>query len=243
MRVRYAWLAWLFLPAVLGQSHAARGEPPPKDVIETLRQGNQDYVDGRIDTAALTGARRAGAVKGERPFAAVVSCADSRVIPEAIFGQGIGDLFVIRVGGPVANPEVLGSLEYAAEHLGTNVIVILGHTSCGIVKAALDLKTPPAHPKPANLNLESLLKYLRPAMARPQTHGDPWTSAVYATVDQTVQDVLAGSPMLRRMQSDGQLTLVGAVYELPSGRVVFSKPVPSKRPVTRRRSSRNDSAP
>jgi carbonic anhydrase len=222
MRLNRLPMLVLLLPAAAFAQHEKQPEgASAPQVIERLRHGNEEYAAGRIDTSGLTVKRRAEVAQGQKPVASVLTCADSRVPAEVIFGQGLGDLFVVRVAGAVANPPVLGSLEYAAEHLGSHVIVIMGHTSCGAVKAILDAKAP-EHPEPGDLNLESLLKSLRPALARPQTHGDPWTSAVYASVDQTVEDVREGSRVLRKMESDGHLTLVGAVYELPTGRVVFS---------------------
>ncbi len=199
--------------------------PSAQEVLERLRRGNQEFAAGKINTTHLTLERRAEVAKAQRPFAAILSCADSRVPPEEIFGQGLGDLFVVRVAGAVANPAVLASLEYAVDHLGTNVIVVMGHTSCGAVKAALDARYPPARPEPKDLNMEGLLALLRPALDRPQTHGDPWTSAVYASVEETVDDVLDRSPVLNEMARTGRLTLIGAVYQLETGRAVFSKPI------------------
>jgi carbonic anhydrase len=215
----------VFLPAAFAQHEKPGAGPTAQQVIERLRHGNDEYAAGRIDTSRITVKQRSEVAQGQHPIATVLTCADSRVPPEAIFGQGLGDLFVVRVAGAVASPPVLGSIEYAAQHLGSRVVIIMGHTSCGAVKAVLDKKTPPAHPEPAGANLESLLVSLRPALGRPQTHGDAWTSAVYASVDQTMEDMRRGSPVLRKMETDGALTLVGAVYELQTGRVVFSKPL------------------
>ena len=218
-------LVGIFFRTLFAQHEKPSTGPTAQQVIERLRHGNEEYVAGRINTSGLTVRRRVELAQGQKPMATVLTCADSRVPPEAIFGQGLGDLFVVRVAGAVANPPVLGSIEYAAEHLGSHVVIIMGHTSCGAVKAALDMKTPPEHPEPEGANLESLLVSLRPALSRPQTHGDPWTSAVYASVDQTVEDLRKSSPVLRKMETEGQITVIGAVYELQTSRVVFSTPI------------------
>jgi len=200
------------------------------DALERLRHGNQEYSSGHIITAHLTVARRAEVSVAQKPIAAILGCSDSRVPPEDIFGQGLGDLFVVRIAGAVAEPGALASLEYAVQHLGTNLIVVMGHTSCGAVKAALDSRypsraTPPALPEPRDRNLEVLLSFIRPAFDRPPQHGDPWTSAVYAGVEQTVEDILERSPVLNEMAHSGKLTLIGAVYQLETGKAIFSKPI------------------
>jgi carbonic anhydrase len=199
--------------------------PSAAEVMERLKRGNAEYASGHIDTSHLTVERRVEVSKAQKPFASVLTCADSRVPAEEIFGQGLGDLFVVRVAGAVAVPGVLGSLEYAAEHLGSNVIVVMGHTSCGAVKAALDERYAPARPEPAQMNLQGLLNFIRPALDRPQEHGDPWTSAVYASVEQTIDDIVMRSPVLNEMARSGKLMLVGAVYQLDTGKAIFSKPI------------------
>jgi carbonic anhydrase len=199
--------------------------PSAHEVLERLRHGNQEFAAGNIDTSHLTLEHRAEVSRAQRPFATILTCSDSRVPPEEIFGQGLGDLFVVRVAGAVAERGVLGSLEYAAQHLGVNVIVVMGHTSCGAVKAAIDTRYPPVHQEPADVNLETLLSLIRPSFERPQVHGDPWTSAVYASVEQTVQDILDRSPILFEMSRAGKVTVVGAVYQLQTGKAIFSKPI------------------
>jgi carbonic anhydrase len=196
-----------------------------QEVLQKLRRGNQEFVAGRIDTSHLTVDRRTEVASAQHPMAAVLSCADSRVPPEQLFGQGLGDLFVVRVAGAVANPGTLGSLEYAVEHLGAKVVIVMGHTSCGAVKAVLDSKVTPKHIDAEQANLESLLQLIRPALDRPQERADPWTSLVYASVEQTLDDVMQHSPVLSEQAHKGKITIVGAVYQLDSGSVVFSKPL------------------
>jgi carbonic anhydrase len=188
-------------------------------VIARLRQGNQEFAAGRIDTSRLI--PTAGVV--EKPIASVLSCSDQSLPAEIIFGQGSGDLFVVRVSGAVANQAVLASLEYSVEQLGSRLIVVMGHTSCGVVKAALESARPGT--KPPSVNLQGLLNFIRPALQRPQERADPWTSAVYASVEQTIADVIQHSLVIGALARAGDITLIGAVYQPETGKVAFSKPV------------------
>lgn len=188
------------------------------EALERLRQGNLEFAAGHIDTSHV-GAKGTTALK---PIASILSCSDSAVPPEVIFGQA--DLFVVRVSGAGASQAVLGSLEYAAEHLGSRLLVVMGHTSCGAVKVALDAQVPRS-PIKLSTNLQGVLNLVRPALDRPQQRGDPWTSAVYASVEQTLDDIVQHSQVIGEMARADQLTLIGAVYWPDSGKVVFSKPI------------------
>jgi carbonic anhydrase len=192
----------------------------PDDALSRLREGNAAWVAGRLDPAKMTGSRRVELAAGEHPFAAILSCADSRVPPEYVFSQGLGDLFLVRVAGAVAEPGAIGSLEYAVENLGVTLVVVMGHTSCGAVKAAMEMN-PLVHPTASQVNLESLLSMIRPALARASPAGDPWTAAVRASVDQTTRDLRAHSPVLEDMVRSGKVRIVGAVYDLETGKVTF----------------------
>ena len=133
--------------------HAATQSP--EAVLKTLLTGNERFVAGTATRPHAGYARRSELVKGQHPVAAVIGCADSRVAPELLFDQGLGDLFVVRVAGNVAEPGVIGSVEYAAEHLGTPLVVVLGHEGCGAVKSTLDGAGEDG-------NLGSLVKDIRP---------------------------------------------------------------------------------
>lgn len=198
------------------------------DALARLRQGNQTYLADRFAGSTQLGpARRAEVMMGQHPFATIVSCADSRVPPEIVFGQGLGDLFVIRVAGAVAGPTVLGSIEYAAEHLHVPLVVVMGHTSCGAVKAAMETPAP-VKKDLAGANLEQILGAIRPSLAHALPYGDAWLNAVYSSVEQNIADVLRLSPVLDEMAESGKVIFVGAVYELESGRVHFSEAVTLK---------------
>ncbi len=177
-----------------------------------------------MDPARYSAQKRVEVAAVQHPFASVLTCADSQTPPEAIFGQGLGDLFVVRVAGAVSTPGVIASLEYAADKLGSEAIVVMGHTSCGIVKDALDRKNEP-RPVQGPVDSMNLMNLLRPALERPQQRADPWTSAVYASVEQTIGDLVEQSVMLRERAQKGQILLLGAIYQSDSGKVVFSKPI------------------
>jgi len=195
---------------------------PAREALDKLRRGNQEFAAGHIDTSNLA----VGKDKtSSRPIAAILSCSDSIIPPEFIFGQGSGDLFVVRVSGAVASQAVAGSLEYATEQLGARLIVVMGHTSCGAVKATLDGQAPKPGMKPSTLNMQGVLNFIRPALERPQEREDPWTSAVYSSVEQTIDDLVQHSQVISEMARGGQLGLVGAVYRAETGKVVFSKPI------------------
>jgi carbonic anhydrase len=192
---------------------------PAAEALERLRVGNQEYAAGHIDASHLMVGKGTAAPK---PIASILSCSDSGVPPEILFGRG--DVFSVRVSGAGASQAVLGSLEYAAEQLGSRLIVVMGHISCGAVKVTLDAQIPKASIN-LSINLQNVLNLVRPALERPQERGDPWTSAVYASVEQTLDDIVHHSPMIGEMARAGRLTLVGAVFWPESGKVVFSKPV------------------
>lgn len=209
----------------------AGGAEPAKDpahgpgqALERLRQGNRVFQTGQIDVSRASAERRSEVAGGQHPFAIVLSCADSRVPPEILFNQGLGDLFVVRVAGAVADQAVLGSLEYGAEHLHAPLVVVMGHSSCGAVKAAMESPAP-AKPDPAGANLERILSAIRPGLARALPGADKWTSAVYASVERNIQDVVRLSPVLAEMGEAGKVALVAAFYDLSTGQVHFSAPV------------------
>jgi carbonic anhydrase len=157
-------------------------------------------------------ARRAEVAGGQHPFAIVVGCADSRVPPEAIFSQGIGDLFVIRVAGNVIDDDMLGSIEDAVEDFGVPLVVVLGHERCGAVQAALSTEPVPGH-------VDAVVRRIRPAMARAwQQPGDLLDNAVRANVAASVH---ASAPTVAPLVQKGRVKVVGARYDLDTGAVQF----------------------
>src|SRR5687768_3559772 len=193
----------------------------PENGIARLKAGNARFVANPAEALTIDAASRAALARGQAPFATVVSCADSRVPPEVIFHAGLGELFVVRAAGHVADHSVLASVEYGAEHLHIPLVVVMGHEMCGAVKAAVE--TPPG--TSLGPNLDYLLKAIRPAVAR--TAGQPaevrLRAAVLENVEETINDLMTKSAVLRHLADAGTVKLIGAYYELATGRVHFSE--------------------
>lgn len=206
----------------LGATGRSAAADAPADALARLKSGNARFVANASEALPITAPRRAALAQGQSPFATVLSCADSRVPPEVIFHTGLGDLFVVRAAGHVSDRSVLASIEYGAEHLHTALLVVMGHESCGAVKAALD--TPAS--TSLSPNLDYLLKAIRPAVARSanQPAEVRLRAAILANVEETINQLLDTSQMLKRMAESQRLVIVGAYYELASGRVYFSEP-------------------
>ncbi len=198
--------------------HAATQSP--EAVLKTLLTGNERFVAGTATRPHAGYARRSELVKGQHPVAAVIGCADSRVAPELLFDQGLGDLFVVRVAGNVAEPGVIGSVEYAAEHLGTPLVVVLGHEGCGAVKSTLDGAGEDG-------NLGSLVKDIRPAVAQACKSAPAGCDAVHEGVHLNARaqarNLLERSPALRELVEAGKVRVVVATYDLASGKVALEQ--------------------
>ena len=191
----------------------------PTDALTRLKTGNAQFVAAPEDALPITAAQRAALRQGQTPFATVLSCADSRVPPEVIFHTGLGDLFVVRVAGQVTDRSVLASIEYGAEHLSIPLIVVMGHEMCGAVKATLE---PPAGG--SGPNIDYLLKAIRPAVARANKlpEAQRLRAAIMENVEETINRLLTDSAELQHLAAANRIALVGAYYELASGRVHFS---------------------
>lgn len=188
----------------------------PADAMELLRQGNRRFVAGeRVEHDSLTPEGRARLTAGQSPVAAVLACSDSRVPVEMVFDQGVGDLFVIRVAGNVVDATQAGSVEFAVEALGTRLVVVLGHSGCGAVSAALHEEA--SGERSTSPSLRAVLDRIAPAI-RGMSDVD---EAVRANVDRAVQELLDASDILRARAEEGGLRVVGAEYDLESGAVDF----------------------
>jgi carbonic anhydrase len=185
--------------------------------LSKLIEGNRRYVEGRTFHPNQDPKRREEVRRGQHPFAVILGCSDSRVPPEILFDQGIGDLFVIRVAGNVAGPEVLGSIEYAAEHLAVPLVVVLGHEKCGAVEAAAKEGVAEGH-------VRALIEAIRPAVETARSlQGDVLQNAMIENVRSTVALIRHEGPVLSRLVTEGGLRVAGACYELESGRVEFMR--------------------
>jgi carbonic anhydrase len=198
------------------------------EALRLLKEGNARYVDGKLQHPHQDRERRAlTAAQGQHPLVAVLTCSDSRVPPEIIFDQGIGDLFVIRVAGNVAAVDEVGSIEYAMDHLAAPLVVVLGHTQCGAVTAVVDdTKLPP--------NIANLVAPIKPAVdkareANPEAAKEVLLkAAITGNVWQAMEDMLRLSPLIREKVRDGQAQVVGALYDLDSGQVQWLGPHPDQ---------------
>lgn len=196
----------------------------PHEALERLRAGNERFA-ADTPSARADARRRAELTAGQAPFAAVLGCADSRVPVEAVFDQGLGDLFTVRVAGNVATASVLGSLEFAADELEVPLIVVLGHTGCGAVKATLEsLRDGTEPPTPG---LHAVIGQIAPVIeALPEAspsggEADLARRAERANVTAVVQRLRSASPVLAQRLAEGRLAVVGGLYELASGRVAL----------------------
>ena len=192
------------------------------DALKRLRDGNGRFVAGTCNNnEKLSSARRAELVGGQSPFAVILSCSDSRVPVELVFDQGLGDLFVIRVAGNIVAPSQIGSVEFAAAQLGTRLVVVLGHSTCGAVDATL--KELAQVQETRSPNLRTIVDHIRPALeplleAKGKISMD---EAVAANVRQSVKRLRGGSAILEGLISSGGLTVVGAEYSIETGEVSF----------------------
>jgi carbonic anhydrase len=178
-----------------------------------LLSGNNRYVMEKLSHPRQSKLRRQEVAQAQHPIAAVLGCADSRVPPEEIFDQGLGDIFTVRVAGNVPDDAVIASLEYAVEHLGPRLIVVLGHQRCGAVDAALKGGPPEGH-------LPALLDLIKPAVATAKSQpGDALDNAVRANIRNTVERLKHADPILAGKIQSGAVKIVGARYDLDSGKV------------------------
>jgi carbonic anhydrase len=193
----------------------------PAQVVADLKAGNERFVAGRTTSQDWLSQARTTAAEGQYPKAIVLSCLDSRVPPEVVFDQGIGDIFVGRVAGNFENVDMLGSMEFGTAVAGAKAIVVLGHTACGAVKGAMDN---------AELgNLTATLENIRPAINAAIPAGTQVSSKNAQQLDvvtaenvrQTMRDITARSPVLAQRVASGELAIVGGVYDLATGRITW----------------------
>ncbi|MEZ5425400.1 MAG: carbonic anhydrase [Pyrinomonadaceae bacterium] len=194
---------------------AKETEAAAERIWTDLMKGNASFVKGGHSTGNLVSAR-AELTKGQKPEVIVLGCADSRVPPELIFNKNLGELFVIRAAGNIADPISLGSIEYAVEHLHSKVLVILGHENCGAVGATV------ANEEMPTKNLEAIVKKIAPALEDSEScplGGKMNMSCVELNVRQSAKDVAMESPIVKKAVKDGELVIIEAVYQLGTGKV------------------------
>ncbi len=192
----------------------------PADALKLLQEGNKRFVSGHLTLQKHSNAadrRRLSQV--QNPFAIVLACSDSRVAPELLFDQGLGQIFVIRVAGNVPDAFVLGSMEYSVEHLGSSLIVVLGHERCGAVKATVDGGTIPPH-------IDSIVAAIQPAVetARKNTKNPALLldAAIAENARRAAASILEQSPIIAEHSRESKVKVVSAVYDLDDGTVVWN---------------------
>ena len=190
--------------------------PTPEQAWERLRDGNERFAADQAENKDLGAARRKELTVGQHPFAIVLACADSRVPPEIIFNQGLGDIFVVRVAGNISEPFVLGSIDYAVEHLHVPLIVVLGHEKCGAVTAAL------AADKPQG-NLGKLIGEIHVGEALPASQDKALACAVENNVRHQANSLVERSEVVREHRKQHKLRVVAGVYDLATGKVRWLK--------------------
>ena len=193
----------------------------PKDALDLLVQGNQRFIENKQQDKNLSEMREA-LKNNQQPHAAILGCSDSRVAPELIFDQTLGDIFSVRLAGNVACRKAIGSLEYSCKYLGTKIIVVMGHSNCGAIKAACDdIKEG---------NIEEITKLINPAVVSEKTIQDPnrnsenseFVSKVcFLNVQKQMEGIINQSDIIRDLLQKQRICVVGGIYSLSSGQVEF----------------------
>jgi len=191
----------------------------PDDALKVLMDGNARFVATKATYPNQTAERRTTVAGGQHPIAVVLSCSDSRVPPELVFDQGLGDIFTVRVAGNVADDAVIASIEYAVEHLGPTLVMVLGHEKCGAVAATLDaLKSGGEVPG----HLSALVDPIRPAAIQANSQpGDALDLAVIGNVGNVVAQLKASEPVIGEMFGQERIKIVGGRYDLDTGEVAI----------------------
>lgn len=210
--------AGLLLPA--GSRAAGHGGAgvPPDEALAKLVAGNKRFVAGTLTHADDLVERREALVDGQTPFATILCCSDSRVPPELAFDQGLGDLFITRVAGNFPDDAIIGSIEYSIEHLGARLVMVLGHQSCGAIKATYSaIKTK----KPLPKHLDAIQRLMGPGIMRTVLTNGGEEAAVEANVRAAVAALQAAPPVISKGVGDGSIRVVGAEYHLGTGAITL----------------------
>ncbi len=191
------------------------------DAQKLLEEGNARFVGNKVLNDDLSSAKRDDLYKnGQKPFAIIIGCSDSRVPPEVLFDQALGDLFVVRDAGNVVDSIATGSVEYAAEHLKSPLVVVLGHEKCGAVTAAVNGGEIPG-------SIASIANKIKPSVDKAKAEATPADKLVEKSAELNVENTiveLEKSPIIKELVESGKLTIVGAKYQLATGQVEWYKP-------------------
>lgn len=205
----------------------------PDEAIQKLLDGNKHYVENKLTNAAMSdSATRASLANSQKPYAIILSCSDSRVPPEIIFDKGLGELFVVRVAGNIPDPIVLGSIEYAAEHLGSTLIMVLGHERCGAVTASVESKGKSTGSK----NIDAIVKEIEPNIDAAAKDCDACrdetdcaatkkpelvSCVIDANAKQVAANLTKNSEILKHLAEEKKIKIVTARYDLDDGKVTL----------------------
>jgi len=208
---------------------------PPDEALQKLMDGNKHFVENKLTLAAASDtATRASLARSQKPYAIVLTCSDSRVPPEIIFDKGLGEIFVVRVAGNIPDPVVLGSIEYAAEHLGSTLIMVLGHERCGAVTATVDSKGKST----GSANIDAIVKVIKPNVKLAARDCDVCKGEkkcaetkknefVECVIDANTKTVAASltkrSMILKHLAEANKIRIVAAKYDLDDGTVTLFK--------------------
>ena len=219
MKRTTARLAALLCAVALWAPALTRADAPstvnPDEALKLLLAGNQRFVAGNLNSVTRDelAQRRAELVQGQKPFAIVLCCSDSRVGPELVFDQELGNIFVVRTAGEVLDAAGIGSIEYAVAHLGSPLLLVLGHEYCGAVAAAVADAKEPGH-------IADIVKAIRPAVVKTEGwKGDPLHNAVQANVQDIAARLRTTGPILSEKVKAGRLKVTGAIFSLNTGKV------------------------
>lgn len=185
-----------------------------KTALERLKNGNFRFIKDKLDGKLQNSSRRKELIGGQNPYAVILSCADSRVVPEFTFDTGLGELFVIRVAGNVANTSTLASIEYAIANLKVNLILVLGHENCGAITAAVQNQN-----NTTDKNFAHLFHYIAPAISLAKT--DDVNIIVKSNAKLTTENIYKNSSIIKKAVDEGKVKIVPAYYHLESGKVDF----------------------
>lgn len=198
----------------------------PDEIIGRLKKGNENFVSNNL-TKRDHSAQRREAMIGQYPKALVLSCVDSRVPVEDVFDLGIGDIFVARVAGNIENKDIVGSMEFATAVAGSKLVIVMGHTACGAVKHAIDNTDAASMGMTA---LDDLLAEIKPSLAGIEPNGEVSSknlaftnNVIHANAQKTVEDIRKQSPVMAKMEDEGKIKIIAAVYDMESGKVNFMK--------------------
>lgn len=198
---------------------AGKGMSPDQS-LQLLLEGNKRFVESKLQACGENmDKKRRELQKGQRPHAVVLSCSDSRVPPEIIFDQGLGEIFVVRVAGNIADPAVLGSIEYAVGHLGTSLVMVMGHDECGAVVSSFESGSN------AEGNIGLILEQIAPSVRKAKESGKSSKALIDAAIDNHIEATASSlrrlSPVIAGMEKSGKVRLVKARYKLGTGEVVI----------------------